>query len=539
MAHILTAHDLLTAPPTGLLKHWAYNSLDCTVTRGVWDALHPRLTPQTARTYHYELGMQAPAMTMMQRGVLVDEKARQEALGALRTEAEAKTARLNEQLVYLWDKVETTPGPCPGGLPMPTKKEPGALASARAHHLWPRGILPVEAKCRCCGIPRNRIAAFNPMSDDDVAHLLHGLLGVPVMQNKKGKDSVDKEVRERIGRRYPKAAWAVLWIDKIRRLRDQASVLSSTVSTDGRMRSTFGVGVADTGRWSSSANPFDEGTNLQNIEERLRYVFRADPGRVMFYADLEQAESCCVAYLAQDEAYINAHKSGDVHTYVCRLIWPEIAWTGELAADKKLAEELHPDWDKEHSYRYNSKRIQHGSNYLLTGIGLARLARLPQRIGCEVQERYFDQFPGIRVWQAGIVNQVRSYGFVVTPLGRRRQLFGRPWDQHTWKQAVAQIPQSMVADILSCGLWQIWDTMDPNEVWLMAQVHDALLGTVEGAWGTASTTEALDSLLAKMLVPVTIHGREMVIPVDCKSGGNWGKYNDKEQKGRLNANGLR
>jgi len=108
-------------------------------------------------------------------------------------------------------------------------------------------------------------------------------------------------------------------------------------------------------------------------------MFIADPGKVLCYADLKQAESLTVAYLAGDEAYIEAHKSGDTHTFVARMIWPDLPWTGDIWKDKAWAKEHMPEWDPAdgHDFRFQSKRIQHGGNYGMSPYGVARVAHIP------------------------------------------------------------------------------------------------------------------------------------------------------------------
>ena len=401
MAEIITAEN--AAEQTGMRGYWTYNALDCCVTREVWDVLRPRLTETTERIYKFELGSQAPAMAMMLRGVPVDDKARRGGIKTLENDYEDAVRKLNLLLSEVWDGTELETGLCPAG----------------KRHRWPKGEPDATRRCSACGAARTKRSLFNPNSDDQGSHLLYTLLKIPSQYNKKGKVSVDKECLERVGRKYPKVAPIVGGIKEARGIWKQVSVLSSGVSIDGRMRSSFSVGGAWTGRWSSSSSPYNEGTNLQNIADKLRHIFVADPGKEIFYADLEQAESCAVAHLAGDEAYISAHASGDVHTVVSRLLWPDLPWTGDAARDKKVADGTVPSWDTDHSYRYNAKRIQHGSNYMLSAAGIARIAHIPQRAAAEAQGRYFDAFPDIKRWHYATIGELKRYGVLTSPSGRR------------------------------------------------------------------------------------------------------------------------
>lgn len=539
MARVISEAD--AADLHGAQRHFAYNGFDCCVTREVYDVLAPRLTPQTRRIYKYEMGCQAPAMAMMLRGVKVDRTKIAEAIVTLEADYAQTVVRSNALVEDIWDATELETGICQKGSETRQKS---------VRHKWPKGVSDAERQCSVCGAPRTVRALFNPNSESQAKHLFYELMRVPPQTNKKGEVSLDKECLEKIARKFAKVERCVLvvgCVQQARGIRKQVGVLKSGISTDGRCRSTFVVGGAWTGRWSSTASPFDEGTNLQNIAEKLRYIFVADPGMELFYADLEQAESCCVAHLAGDENYIAAHKSGDVHTYVSRLLWPDLPWTGDLNKDKKIASETRPEWDRDHDYRYNAKRIQHGSNYLLSSIGVARIAHIPQAASAEAQGRYFDAFPGIKEWHYATIAEQKVAMSLVSPAGRYCQFFGRPWDDHTKKQGVAFKPQSLVADILDVALWQVWDELDPDMLWLLAQVHDAILGEFRKGATIIRRGERITPatrLLELMRVPVDIKGidgvtRKMTIGVEMKCGQNWSKYNADPLKGRINLEGLR
>lgn len=507
MARIITLRDIAADDLSGAQKFFVYNGLDACITREVWDVLRPRCTTEQERIYKFQMAMQAPAMQMMLRGVRVDNAGRLRAIAQLEADYVDVVRKVNLEVAPVWDATELETGQCPKG----------------KRHTWPRSVPDAERTCAACGAPRVKPAAFNPNSATQASHLFYNRLGVPPQTNKLGAISTDDEVLERIGRKWPRHKSVVDLLLLARGIRKQIGVLQSNVSADGRMRSTFVVGGAWTGRWSSTKSPYGEGTNLQNIAEKLRFIFVADIGKEMFYADLEQAESCVVAHLAGDENYIAAHNTGDVHTYVSRLLWPDLPWTGNLLDDRKVADETHPVWDPDHSYRYNAKRIQHGSNYLLSAVGVARIAHIPQAASREAQERYFDAFPGIKQYHYTTVAELKQAAVLTSPAGRRCQFFGRVWDDHTMKQAVAFRPQSLVGDILNSIMWRVWHELDPQRVELLAQVHDAILGQ----YASADTT-APQAVLDAMRVPVPIYGidgktRSMVIPVDLKHGQNWGK----------------
>lgn len=517
MAHILSIAEAQALPP-GQLKDWAYNALDITGTREVLDALVPRLDDTTRRTYSFERAVQGPALTMMRRGIAINIEARKAAVKRLRKDLKAavKTVAGLPQVKAVWDRYEKVTGACKKA----TRKD--------GKHKWEKGIPDTPArKCVDCGHSRMKLTVFNPGSSHDKKHLFYDLLGVKPIKNKLGKVSADDDTLEKIGAKHQEFLPITEAIREYQGVKKQLELLEAKLGPDNRWYSTFNVGAAWTGRFSSSKNPFGLGGNTQNIAERNRHIFMADPGFDLCYADLEQAESKTVAYLAGDEKYIEAHNLGDVHTYVTRLLWPELPWTGDLKQDKKIAN-TNPEWDLApgHGYRFQAKRIQHGSNYGLSPFGIAMIAHIPVKEAQKAYEAYFNAFPFIKQWQHSIKALVTEGKPLYNPLGRRVRLFGRPWDPHTFKQGLAFIPQSTVADIINLALWQVWKHLDPEEAQLLAQVHDALLFQYR-----SGNVETVRKVLDFMTLPIHINGRTMTIGTEAAIGRNWGKKSQENPYG--------
>lgn len=494
--------------PHGQIKAWLYNALDTTGTREIADTLLERMTPAREHVYTYERALQGPALSMSLKGVRIDVNKRTEMVLALKREL-AKEERLiskMEGVVDKWDGVELETGYCKAE---PTKR-----------HKWPRGVPDgTERKCERCGISRVKPKPFEPNSPAQTMRLFYKLHGIPEMYNKKGEVSTDKETLARMGNKYPQVAHITDAILKVHNLEKQLGSLNAKLSPDNRYHSSFNVGAAWTGRFSSSKSPYMQGGNLQNWAERHRACALPDHGYDIAYADLKQAESNLVAHIADDQAYIDAHKSGDVHTFVTRLVWPQLPWTGDLKKDKAIAK-MNPEWDQApgHDFRFQAKRIQHGSNYGLTPHGIAMIARIPLIEAKRAQTNYFYSFPGIKAWQESIGRKVKEHAPLVNPLGREIQLMGRPGDPHTYKQALAFIPQSAVADILDLAMWRVWKEQDPHELQLLAQVHDALLlQYLSGRIDIIKKTAHL------MRIPVRIGKRILIIEPEVAVGKNWGK----------------
>jgi DNA polymerase I-like protein with 3'-5' exonuclease and polymerase domains len=501
--------------PSGQIKEWLYNALDVTGTREIADVLLPRLIPETEFTYKFERAQQNPAFSMMMRGVRIDVAKRDALVKKLKAELGVITRRIAKMpgVVDVWDGKVLETGWCPVNL--------------GKHHKWPKGVPDSERKCEHCHTDRIKLKPFEPTSQAQVRRLFYELHKIPGQYNKKHEISVDDDVLDRIGKKFPKVQHITEAIREVRDRQKQIGSLSAKLTKDNRYPSSFNVGAAWTGRFSSSKNPFGQGGNLQNWSEQHRHVAIPDYGYDIAYIDLKQAESNVVAHLAGDEAYIEAHRIGDVHTYVTRLVWPDMPWTGDIKQDKKIAKRL-PEWDnvEGHDFRFQAKRIQHGSNFGLTPPGISMIAHIPLKEAKFAQANYFKAFPGIKAWQDSIAASIRGHEPLTNVLFRTVQLMGRPWDPHTIKQGLSFKPQSSVADILDLAMIRIWLEMDPHELQLLAQVHDALL-----AQYPSGRLDLVRKAAQLMRIPIEVNNRIMVIEAEIAVGKNWGHKSEHNPEG--------
>lgn len=566
---------------TGEQQFAAYAALDVTGTREVYDVLRPRLNADQLRTYRWSLAQLSPAFAMGVRGIRVNVEKRKAIHREVSREIAEQTAalQLDPLVAKYWDGTELETGDCPKGERWIATT--GKCADGKNHkwakdwktnrsarcekchvvrwtrhegavkHRWGPGAEEHLRSCEVCGVPRVRRKDFSPTSHPATGRLFYDLLLCPRVYDKDKKVTTNNDALERIGRdgvvfinahfandidadvvagtrRKRSLDGLKALTDKVRALRDlhkQRGFLECDLSPSNRFHCSFNVAAPWTGRWSSSEDPFHLGSNAQNITERFRHIFEADPGRRICYADLKTAESLVVAYLAGCNAYIEAHK-GDVHTYVCRLAWPELPWTGDIKLDKKVATSHLVPWMpiEGHDYRLYAKKLQHGSNYGLSPYGMAMIAKIPVAHAKIAQAKYFEAFPEIREWQEFQRERIEAGLPLYNALRRVVRLIGRPKDGHTYKQGLAFPPQSGVGDILNAGLWQVWRNCDPYLIELLAQVHDAILCQFR----REDEDAALAALRKYMTVPHSVEDirgvtRLCTIQVEIAVGGNWGK----------------
>jgi DNA polymerase I-like protein with 3'-5' exonuclease and polymerase domains len=485
-----------------------YNGLDCAVTFEVWESLTNDLetaehSDNAKLIYSFERAMQAPSFVMSRRGVLVDKMWR----GIVRSEL------LNELRLHFWRFQKLAEAVW--GIPFAGKKP-----------------LNIDEETK-------RAFSLNYNSPNQLKEFFYETLGIePHYSYTKGnaKISVNREALE-VLLNYRFAAPFARYIILMRDLKKKIDVLSKAISLDGRMRCSYNVAGTETGRWSSSQDPFGSGDNLQNWTKKMRRCIVADPGKKLWSIDLSQAESFVTGGLAyrdgRDRSYLDACRSGDLHTGVTKEIWPDLPWTGDRERDKAIAES---PFYHALSYRDTSKRLGHGSNYYGKPPGMAKQTKVDKESVATFQLKYFRKFKGIKAYHNMQANRLQMDFFVRTSLGRVRHFFGRPDDDSTLRKAIAFDPQSTVGDLLNLALWRVWNELDAwgpsnGPLELLLQVHDNIVFQLPDDPSSEAIVQRVLSLLE---VPLRYSDETVIIPADVETGWNWAP----QKVDKKNADGL-
>lgn len=446
-------------------REQVYNGLDSAITLNCFEEMEQELDDITRETYEFSKALQGPALEMRLRGVAVDQTRKAEVID-----------ELHEQLEVLEHGME---------------------------RIVREGV----------GMP-----GFNWRSNADLHALFYGKLGLPPAR---GKASVDVNALERM-EGYLQARPLVIHLSAMRIIAKKISVLKTEIDPDGRLRTSYNIAGTSTGRFSSSFSDFGTGGNLQNIEESLRSIFVADPGYKLAKFDAKSGESFCVGgiewNLFGDGTYLDACESGDPHTAVARICWPNLPWTGDFKRDKDIAEQ---PYYRHYSYRFMCKKLGHGSNYGGKPATLAQQTKLPIQVVQDFQPKYFRAFPSHTKWHEAVDTQLRRHGHIISLTGRKRYFFGRRGSDDVLREAIAYDPQGSLADIVNRAMLRIWRER-PAILW--AHDHDALTFMYP-----EEKEDEIIPILLRML-PETVQladGREMKIPYDCKTGWNKGDF-DKD-----------
>ncbi|MGB3686107.1 MAG: DNA polymerase I [Ornithinimicrobium sp.] len=289
------------------------------------------------------------------------------------------------------------------------------------------------------------------------------------------------------------------------RLRITATGLLRSIADDGRIHTTYQQTIAATGRLSST-DP-----NLQNIpirtEEgrRIRTIFVVGEGyETLLSADYSQIEMRIMAHLCQDEALIEAFRSGeDLHRFV-----------GSRVFDVDPA-------DVTAAMRSKVKAMSYGLAYGLSAFGLSKQLGVPTEEAKALMDEYFERFGGVRDYLRDVVHLARGTGFTETIYGRRRYLPDLNSDNRQRREIAERMAlnapiQGSAADIIKVAMLKVQEHLEASgaESRMLLQVHDELV--LEIAPGEREQVEAM--VRAQMAAAA-----DLAVPLDVSigAGNTW------------------
>ena len=352
--------------------------------------------------------------------------------------------------------------------------------------------------------------SFNVNSTLQLREVLYERLALPVLKKTpKGVPSTDASVLGKLKDEHPMVEM-LLEYRELEKLRSTyVDALIPLIEPDGRVRGRFNQMAAATGRLSQ------EQPNLQNIPVRseegriIRQAFVADVGCRFLVADYSQIELRILAHLSADPGLVEAFESGlDIHT----------ATAARVAGIS--VEEVDTD------ARRRAKMINFGLLYGMEAYGLAQRLEISREEAQEHVTAYFEQFPQVKAFMQGIVDEARSTGYTTTLLGRRRYLpelsSSNFRDRQTGERMALNAPiQGAAADIIKKAMIQLDGRLRAGgyRAEMLLQIHDELVLEVpedELAAVTDLTTEVMEGIV-ELRVPLTVDVATGATLAECKS----------------------
>jgi DNA polymerase-1 len=324
--------------------------------------------------------------------------------------------------------------------------------------------------------------SFNINSPKQLADVLFGKLGLPIVRKTKTGPSTDADTLEELAALHPVPAKIVEYRVLAKLKGTYIDALPALVNpATGRLHTSFNQAVAATGRLSSS-NP-----NLQNIPirtevgRRIREAFVAKPGHLLVSADYSQIELRILAHFSEDPAFLDAFRSGeDIHLRTAAEVFgvPPASVTAE--------------------HRRIAKAINFGLVFGQSDFGLAQVLRIPRAQARTYIDSYFARYAGVRAYMERAIADARETGEVTTLLGRRRPLpeirATRAQDRAYAERIARNSPiQGSAADLLKLAMIRVDRAIDSGsapggggpipsrDAALLLTVHDELVFEVPDA----------------------------------------------------------
>ena len=352
--------------------------------------------------------------------------------------------------------------------------------------------------------------SFNVNSTLQLREVLYERLQLPVLKKTpKGVPSTDASVLQKL-RTEHEVVDSLLRFRELEKLRSTyVDALLPLIDDDGRVRGRFNQMAAATGRLSQ------EQPNLQNIPVRseegriIRKAFVAEEGTVFLVADYSQIELRILAHLSGDSGLVQAFESDlDIHT----------ATAARLAGVAPA--EVSPD------ARRKAKVVNFGLLYGMEAYGLAQRLEISREEAEEQMDAYFSQFPDVRAFMKGIVEEARATGYTTTILGRRRYLpelaSGNFRTRQTGERMALNAPiQGAAADIIKKAMVELDAELRAtgSGAEMLLQIHDELVLEVpEDEHGriTELTTEVMEGIV-ELRVPLKVETASGRTLADCKN----------------------
>ncbi|MDQ3782554.1 MAG: DNA polymerase I [Actinomycetota bacterium] len=350
---------------------------------------------------------------------------------------------------------------------------------------------------------------FNINSTLQLRHTLYENLGLPILKKTaKGVPSTDASVLEKLRDAHPMVDHLLVYRELEKLRSTYVDALLPLIEPDGRVRGRFNQMAAATGRLSQ------EQPNLQNIPVRsdegrvIRTAFVAAPGHRLLTADYSQIELRILAHLSADHGLVDAFRAGlDIHTATAARV------AGITPAEVTTAQ------------RRRAKVINFGLLYGMEAYGLAQRLDISRQEAEGHVAAYFDQFPQVRAFMRGIVDQARSTGFTTTLLGRRRylpELASSNFRQRQMGERMAlNAPiQGSAADIIKKAMVELEGELASAGLGsaMLLQIHDELVLEVPDDEITATTevTRTVMEGIVDLDVPLMVDTATGANLAECK-----------------------
>lgn len=306
-------------------------------------------------------------------------------------------------------------------------------------------------------------------------------------------------------------------------------------SADGRIRSNMNPAGTETGRFSHSDTFLWEpgSTNLGNLPKKMAlldplYDIRAclvpSPGKVLWEADLSQAEARVAAWMSEDPLAMRQYREGvDRYKYLAAAIYHnDPTATGKVSKSERQVGKM-GQLAFQYGVSWRTFMEQVNADADLTGVTIdAKTAK-------KAEDNFKTLYAGYPKWWARVGAEVDRNGFLVNPFGRKRYFFARSDSsaarQSLIREAVAFLPQSTIADLLNSRMRVLYEEADQRNglLQILLQVHDAVIGECS----PRDLQRVANVVVQTLEVEMEIGGRPLIVPAEFSaSSKSWAEMRE-------------
>lgn len=548
-------------------KFWTYCCKDSAVTLEISQSLDQQLFGEQLAHYRFNVDMLNPILFMELRGIRYDVEA-----------AAAKRKELLDESYTLQHKINQAAGRtlsitstqdvldlcneiiCKKKFKAQTLEEVPSLAYAAFTAASYRIVeickqLPEPLSEAQLGelsmLFKRHLNVESTAASGDMQWYLYTYKALPVVYKKEKGKLTNKRTADVIAllTLYKKTNdSSLLDLLKMRSLNAMIESLSVKADADNRIRCGYNLVGTETGRLSCYESPTGSGYNLQTVTKKLRHLFKADEGKLMFQIDLSGADGLTVA--------AHCRKIGDStmwEDYAAKLKPAKI-----IALMYEAGEEINTlsreqlrwaceDVDEESWLYFASKVVQHGSSYRMGANTMSdQILKNSYKIYGEpivvapaacskLQQLFFRRYWGIPKWNDWVAAQILSTSQLRSAGGHVRKFFGRKKDaggtlnHETWKAALADEPQNNTTYATNLAVMRLWGDKANRDgsgrliIEPLHVIHDALLGQ----FPADRLDWAKDKIRSYFTNTLTIAGQDVIIPFAGGYGPSWGELKEK------------
>ncbi len=271
-----------------------------------------------------------------------------------------------------------------------------------------------------------------------------------------------------------------------------------------KIHSSLNQTVAVTGRLSSTE------PNLQNIPvriplgRRIRKVFVPTGSNTLVDADYSQIELRILAHYSEDPNLIKAFKEGlDIHTITASQVF-------NMPVEKVTSLE-----------RGRAKAVNFGIVYGMSDFGLSENLGIPRKTAKLYIDSYFENYPNVKSFMEGKIEECRDQGYVTTILGRRRyipDIQASNFQVRSFAERTAMNTpiQGSAADLIKLAMIKVYNEIEKRGLKskLILQVHDELIVDT-----VLEEVEIVDELVKRNMEDAMTLNVPML--VEIHSGPSW------------------